>query len=242
MILKILFVVFGFAVTLDGILMWLTSNFTMGNVMTLALGAAMLAFGFLHEKLPKTWKAVILAVFVLVILAVSFLLVYGLTDTATHEEDAVIVLGAAVRGEIPSGALQDRLEAAVSYHAQNPHALIVVTGGQGPQEDITEALAMERYLVARGIPRERILQEDRATSTLENFQFSKALLDAHFEGDYTACFITNEYHIYRSRGFAMQVGFSQITHAHSNTRWYGILPGVLRECLAVVKFHLIDSN
>ena len=239
--LKILFLILGTAVTLDGIFMWLTSNVTIGNVLNLALGAAFLLFGLLHHHLSKGLRALIIAVFLLIALAVTLLTAYGTTDTVTYEEDAVIVLGAAVRGEVPSGALQDRLDAALAYHGKNPDALIVVSGGQGPQEDITEALAMERYLMSHGVPQAKILKEDRSTSTLENFLFSKALLDDRFEGSYTACFITNEYHIYRAGRFAVQAGFPPLTHAHSSTRWYGLLAGVLRECLAVAKYHLIDA-
>lgn len=241
MIVKILFLILGAAVTLDGIFMWLTSNFNLGNVMTLLLGAVLLAFGFFHTCLSKPWKIAVWAVFVLVIVSVTALLGFGLTDTVTHEEDAVIVLGAAVRGEVPSGALQDRLDAALRYFEKNPDVLIVVSGGQGPQEDITEALAMERYLMANDVPQVQILKEERSTSTLENFRFSKTLLDERFE-TYSACFITNEYHIYRSGKFAEQAGFPPLTHCHSNTRWYGILPGVLRECLAVAKYWVLDRQ
>lgn len=242
MVLKTVFLILGIAVTLDGIFMWFTSNFTLGNVMTLLLGAAMIAFGYWHEHLSKPWRSAVIAVFLLVLIVTTSLLVFGLTDTATYEEDAVIVLGAAVRGEVPSGALQDRLDAALRYHEKNQNAYIVVTGGQGYQEDITEALAMERYLAARGVPHEKIIKEEQATSTLENFQFSKALLDARLDGDYTACFITNEYHIYRSGKFAEQAGFPPLAHVHSNTRWYGVLPGVLREILAVTKYWILDHR
>lgn len=242
MIVKTLFLILGIAVTLDGVFMWLTSNFNLGNVLTLLLGAALLSFGFFHTCLSKPWKIAVLAVFILVAVSVTALLGFGLTDTVTYEEDAVIVLGAAVRGEVPSGALQDRLDAALKYHEKNPNAIIVVSGGQGPQEDITEALAMERYLSARGVPMEKILKEERSTSTLENFKFSKVLLDERFGTTYTACFITNEYHIYRAGNFAEQALFPPLTHFHSSTRWYGVLPGVLRECLAVAKYWVLDSR
>lgn len=239
--LKALFLILGVAVTLDGIFMWFTSNFNLGNVMTLLLGAALIAFGALHHHLSKPWKLAILAVFLLVLVVITALLVFGLTDTVDYHEDAVIVLGAAVRGEVPSGALQDRLDAALRYFEKNPTATIVVSGGQGPQEDITEALAMERYLIAHGVPQAQILKEERSTSTEENFKFSKAMLDAHFAEDYTVCFVTNEYHIFRAGRIAQQAGLDSLTHVHSNTRWYGILPGVLRECLAVMKYWFFDQ-
>ena len=238
--LKIIFLLLGIAVTLDGILMWFTSNFNLGNVMTLILGGALIAFGCLHHHLSKPWKIVVIALFVVILLVITALLVFGITDTADHQEDAVIVLGAAVRGEVPSGALQDRLDTALGYFEKNPHVIIVVSGGQGPQEAITEALAMERYLVAHGVPQGQIWKEDRSTSTLENFMFSKAILDERFAEGYTACFITNEYHIFRAGRIARQAGFAPLTHVHSSTRWYGILPGVLRECLAIMKYWVFD--
>lgn len=238
MFLKILFLLLGSAVTADGILMWFTSNFNLGNVMTLLLGGAMLVFGLLHHHLSRPWKWAVLALFLLVLLLICLLLGFGLSDNVSYEEDAVIVLGAAVRGEVPSGALQDRLAVAAAYHAKNPDALIVVSGGQGAQESVTEALAMERWLVSHGVDPEKIRKEEKATSTRENFRFSKALLDAELGSDHTACFITNEYHMFRSRSIATQEGLWEPTHLHSNTRWYGILPGVLREVLAVAK-HLI---
>ena len=240
MFLKILFVLFGSAVTANGVMMWFTSNFNLGNVMTLALGGVMIAFGLLHQYLTRPWKLAVLAAWLLTVLLVCLLLGCGLTDTATYEEDAVIVLGAAIHGEIPSGALRDRLAVAAAYHEENPDAVIVVSGGQGAQEDITEALAMERWLVAHGVNPEKILKEEHATSTRENFRFSKSLLDQHLCKGYTACFVTNEYHIFRSGSIALQEGFEDISHMHSNTRWYGVLPGVLREILAVAKHLFID--
>lgn len=59
-----------------------------------------------------------------------------------------------------------------------PTGLIIVSGGQGNQEREAESHVMRDYLLSRGIPAEAILGEDRSTSTVANFAFSKALLDA----------------------------------------------------------------
>ncbi|NCU26351.1 YdcF family protein [Candidatus Nomurabacteria bacterium] len=64
-----------------------------------------------------------------------------------------------------SPKLAKRLEAAIRYHTNNPDAMIVVCGGKGDQEDITEALAMERYLLSEGIPGDIIIREEKSTST-----------------------------------------------------------------------------
>ena len=68
--------------------------------------------------------------------------------------------------------LARRLDAALAYLEENPKAYVVVSGGQGAGEDISEAEAMRRYLAARGIEESRILMEDKSMSTLENFLFS----------------------------------------------------------------------
>lgn len=89
--------------------------------------------------------------------------VYGVRDTVTYEEQAVIVLGAGIKGNQVSRTLQLRLDKTIEYAQKNPNALIVVSGGQGPQETVTEACAMEKYLLENGIRAERILKEEQAT-------------------------------------------------------------------------------
>ena len=61
---------------------------------------------------------------------------------------------------------------------RNYKAIIIVSGGQGPQEDITEALAMERYLKNKGIPQERIIKKNaqQALLRISNIQ-SKYLIN-----------------------------------------------------------------
>ena len=95
-------------------------------------------------------------VFVIVILCIEFILVsfiavFGIVDNISYNEDAVIVLGAGIRGDKVTLPLKMRLDKAIQYHSKNPEAVIVVTGGQGFQETVTEAYAMEKYLVENNI-------------------------------------------------------------------------------------------
>ena len=109
----------------------------------------------------------------------------------------MIVLGCAVRGERVSLTLARRLDAALSYLEQNPEACVVVSGGQGAGEHISEAEAMHRYLTERGIAESRILLEDKSMSTLENFRFSKALIDEAIGPDAKLVFVTTRFHVFR---------------------------------------------
>ena len=69
--------------------------------------------------------------------------------------------------------IKSRLEVAVPYLTKYPHVKVIVSGGQGPDEDRTEASVMQDYLEQHGIDATRIIIEDQSTSTYENLVFSK---------------------------------------------------------------------
>lgn len=237
-VLRTLFAVSGSLLVLNALAVSMASNFNLGIVLAALLGAFLLACGiflpFILRRCPRWLCITALCAICLVMLCATALLLFGRTDTVTKNEDAIIVLGAGIHGERVSLTLRDRLDAAIDCYEQNPDAVIVVSGGQGPQEDISEALAMERYLIEHGVPADHILKEDRSTSTAENFAFSKALLDERLGENYSAAYITNDFHIFRAGQVARRAGFDDIFHAHSNTVWYLVVPSCLRECVAVL--------
>lgn len=240
---RILLFAVGTALCINGLILFFTTNLNLGNFLTLALGGFLFIysvyFEWINKKFPKWLKTTIALSLSAVVMLSAFLLIYGLSDNVSKKEDALIVLGAAVHGENPSATLSDRLDAAVKYHTQNPDAIIIVSGGKGPGEDVTEAYAMENYLIKKGVNKNKILKEEKSTSTLENFKFSKQILDSTFDEDYSVVFVTNEYHIYRANNIAKEAGIKNITHTHCNTRWYSLVTGTLRECVAVLKYWTI---
>ena len=160
------------------LLMSVIANFNIGLVPVALLGVVLLVYGIFLDKLPfrkviSTLLAVGLSV---IIVFASFLAIYGRNDNATYNEKTVIVLGCGIRGERVSVGLAKRLNKAYEYHLQNPEATIIVSGGQGPQEEISEALVMKRYLVSKGVPEDRIIMEDKSTSTITNFKFSHEIM------------------------------------------------------------------
>lgn len=238
-------IAFGALILLNAFAVAVTSNLSFGTAATFLLGGFLLAWGIFYEwvaeKAPRWVIYAALALLAIAVIFISFLIFYGKSDGVSYDEDAVIVLGAGIHGETPSLSLQKRLDRAIAYCKENPNAVIVVSGGQGPREDITEALAMERYLTERGIPKERIIKEERSTSTRENFAYSKELLDGYFDGDYSVAFVTDDYHIYRASRYARMAGFEDTEHCHSNVKWYLILPNCLRECAAVLKLWVLGK-
>ncbi len=240
-ILPSLLILLGTVVLGNAVIATVLSNFSAGVLMTYVLGSLFVLGGIWYASLPKwmLWTIGILAVLITAFVCALFL--HGKTDTVTYKENAVIVLGASIKGDKPTKSLQNRLDRAVSYHKQNPDAMIIVSGGKGSQETVTEAYAMEQYLIGQGVPASCILKEDAATSTKENFSYTKALIDEHFGKDCAIAFITTDYHIYRASRYAARAGFSNVTHAHSDTPWYMIVPSGLRECLAVCKMWIFQK-
>ncbi len=243
---KALFIILGIFFVCDALLLSILTSFNIGPLATFMVGGAYLIYGFYYETIQilskkgllKWLKNLFLIGNAIMLSAILFLGIFGKIDTVTYKEDAVIVLGAGLNGEAITLPLYYRLEKSVEYFNKNPNAIIVVSGGQGRNETITEALAMERYLLSRGIPENKIIKEDSATSTYENFLLSKKLLDDYFKSEYKTIFITNDFHIYRAKEISKVVGFNS-NYMHAKIQWYLAPVTYIRELLANIKFILL---
>lgn len=124
----------------------------------------------------------------------------GVDPHADGSNAYAIILGAKVNknGE-PSLSLQYRLETAIEYLQKHPHVKVIVSGGQGREEPMSEAERMYTYLLEAGIAKERIIQEDASTSTYENLSFSKELLP---EDEKNLTIISSDFHLTRAQYLA----------------------------------------
>lgn len=166
-----------------------------------------------------------------IMVAVAEIRIIGSARTdESPEADYLIVLGAGLNGKTPSLSLTNRLNAALDYLNTYPESTAVVSGGQGSGEDITEALAMRLWLEQRGIDSDRIIEEDRSTSTMENLTFSLDIID---DDTASIAIVSSEYHLYRAKLMAAELGVEAKTVAARTT--YPVLMAnyLLREALAV---------
>ena len=132
------------------------------------------------SKYLKTFYNIYKAI--IIIFVSSFILLEGLIFLNINETkdidkvdniDTMIVLGAKVNGTEVSKTLKLRLDKAIEYYNKHKDINIIVSGGQGNNEGITEALAMKNYLVSNGVNINNIIEENKATTTLENIMYSK---------------------------------------------------------------------
>ncbi|GAA1340116.1 YdcF family protein [Saccharothrix algeriensis] len=234
------------ALVVNGVVMLRREGRGLANLLSLLTGLAILAlvvvFGFALAD-DRTWVHAVVGSLVIVAAYVAFLFVslllysvfYGKTGRRTGF-DAVIVLGAGLRGDRVPPLLAARLDrAAAVFHreaAAGHTPLVVVSGGQGADEDVTEAAAMRRYLLGSGVPEDRIALEDRATTTEENLIYSRALLaDRGHTGRVVA--VTNNYHVFRTAVLARRLRM-RLEVIGSHTAWYFLPSAFLREFVALL--------
>ncbi|WP_200804836.1 YdcF family protein [Anaerosalibacter sp. Marseille-P3206] len=180
------------------------------------------------------------------ILAISFIIIESLIiiegrNMSTKKVDYVIVLGARLYGDKPSPSLQERLSIAREYLIENNDIKVVVSGGQGIDEDVSEAQAMEKYLVDNGIENDRIILEDKSTTTFENLKFSlDKIREVDDKENISILIATNRYHVFRSKLLAKRLG--AIPYGlPAKTPPTIILYSHIREYLAVIKSFFFDK-
>ena len=232
------------ALVIYGAILSVMSNFNAGIIMIFALGGLFIVYSLFYDRLrhyaaARVIKWLVAAALCFEAILVGFIAYSGVHDNVRYNEDAVIVLGAGIHGDRVSLPLKRRLDKALEYHEKNPEAVIVVTGGKGFQETVTEAEAMEKYLLGKGVAPECIVKEEKATSTNENMRFTKEILDSRLDKAYSVAVITNNFHIYRGVCIAKNEGFTDVTHLHAGLEWYNLMPCYLRETLAVLKLWIL---
>ena len=197
-------------------------------------------------KLPKGVKIAFFScigagIILFVVLLINVLT--GFNDYPDEDTDCVVVLGAKIRGETVSQALADRLDAAYEYVTKdgNEDVLIIVSGGQGEDEVMTEAEAMKKYLVNKGISEDRILMEDKSVNTMQNLKFSYEIIKEKLGEDAKIAICTSNFHVYRATLLAKNMGLKNVCGIAANTKAILLPNSTVRECFALVKEWMIGN-
>lgn len=162
------------------------------------------------------------------------------------QSDYVIVLGAGLwQGVYPTETLRNRLGSAIDYYNSHKETeKIVVSGGQGEDEEISEAEAMKSYLVERGIPEEDIILEDKSRNTTQNLKYSREKIEecsGKSIEELNITIVTTEFHALRSNFLAKRCGYKNVTNYSAKTVWYLIPIMYTRESVAIVKSAIFDK-
>ena len=180
------------------------------------------------KKLIVKICAILLAVVLLALAAGGIAIVRSMDGRGEPGGQVLIVLGTTVNGTEPSPMLKQRLDAALEYLNTYPDAQCIVTGGKGDAENLSEAQCMFNYLTAAGIDPARITMEDRATSTVENLQNVRAMLDTN-EVD----ILSSDFHLCRAGLIAKDAGFIPTLLPAKTEPLSLLVPWFLREIVAL---------
>ena len=171
-------------------------------------------------------------------------LLYQFNRPKLHQ-DYIIVLGSGLINDRVPPLLASRIHKAIDfYHKQKQVTeppTIIFSGGQGADENVSEAYAMKQYALSQGIPEEHTMIEDKSVNTYENMLFSKRMMDQQ-KKSYTSIFLTNNFHLFRADLYAKKAGLDS-QGIGSKTAWYFWPNAMIREYIAVVvmqgKLHLL---
>lgn len=177
---------------------------------------------------------------------VQLLIVSGYnTDADAAGADYIIVLGAGVEGTEPSLSLQSRLIASLNYLNNNPDCVAVLSGGQGPNEDITEAECMRRFLEERNIAPERLILEQQSTDTIQNIRNSLSLISSqtHPLSEVTIdeakiAVLSNEFHLFRAKLIGGYEGYDLVAVSAPTPRTDLLITYQIREFFSIIKVFL----
>ena len=157
------------------------------------------------------------------------------------DKDYLIILGCSIRKDgTPTPLLRDRIDRAIDFRnnqlqKSGKDLIFVTSGGQGANEVISESEAMKRYLMEKGIPENRILEENKSTNTLENMKFSKSKIDAQNPNAKIA-FSTTNYHVFRSGLCARRVKMRAVGIG-ARAKWYFWPNALVREFVGLLTEH-----
>lgn len=204
-------------------------------------------YSYKGGRTPKWLKAIVALLLAGVLTFASCLwvvLAEGHSDMHS-EPDTMIVLGCMVYEWGPSILLQGRLNTALAYLEDHPDTTVIVSGGQGADEHISEAQAMHDYLVEHGFPSEQILLEDRSTNTYENLFFSNDVVAEHgIDVTDEMVVVSNDFHLARVRMLFKRVtggDYNLNTLAAPTSHLPSRIKMYIREPLALIKSFLCDG-
>lgn len=225
-------------------LIWAKIN--VGNIFGILLGVMFILTGITLDEIIKLCENTIIKALFLAALTIFiiFLILFFITlskiiahcsGNAT-DEGVIIILGCRVKGDKPTRALSSRCKAGYEHLIKNKNSIAILSGGQGADEKISEAQCMKNILISMGINENRLIMEDKSTSTQENFEFSKEIIETLGYSQKIAI-ATNEYHLYRALLIAKQCGLNATRISGKSIRFLRI-PAFTREVFGVWLFKL----
>ncbi|MDD3225263.1 MAG: YdcF family protein [Clostridium sp.] len=218
----------------------------------LVLGVVFIIGGILKANFHRensnklTIKLIRVLKIIIGLFAVSFILIEGCiivngSNSYNYKKpDYIMILGGGIRGKNMLLIQLERTQEALKYIRENPNTKVIVSGGQGKGESISEAEAMRVYLVNHGVNNNNIIKEEKSKTTMENMKYTRKILN-RIDGrkNVRLAIVTSNFHVFRAKFLARRCGFEAEGIAAPVTKL--LIPNYfVREYFAVVKSFIFD--
>ncbi len=239
----------GIAATINAI--FVSTGIHIGTILPGTAGVVFIAYALIKLLRPGNIikvKALRIAVTIVICLGIllfivieAVIIVYAGASEPERDANFVVVPGCGIYSDGHlTLVLKERLDTAYSYLLEHKNAICIVSGGQGDNEPYSEAYAMKRYLVSKGIDGSRIIEEGESHDTNDNMAFSAEIMEEMYPGRYkSTAVITSGFHVFRSLMLAEKYGMYAFG-VSAPIPWYMILNDYMRESIGIAKMVLID--
>ena len=239
---RALYIAAGLCLALAAFLKFCLLGYGMSALAFLGLAACLGFFGLMAGRRGPGARRLKLIVIIVLLIGVACFLAAEIPVLMDCRSDAdttapyLIVCGAGVHGSTPSLSMTDRLREAMAWLDAEPAGKAVLTGAQGPGEDLSEAQAMFDWLTARGVDPGRLILEDQAVNSLQNLRYSLERIAAD-GGDPAGrvAILSSEYHLHRLGWMAERLGCQPVLVAARTTKISLFINYAVREAFAMWK-------
>lgn len=257
-VLTLVYVLHAILLIWNGIIVWRRESHSLANLLTLIIGVflliyPLLSFLFFRKIIPKPYNLMLehfteMGAFYMISVFLIFSLSVWICNfyRPKYNKDFIIVLGAGLlNGNEVSPLLASRIDRAIDFYQKqvatsDKHPLIICSGGQGGDEKIPEGVAMRDYVIQKGINPDDVIAEDKSVNTIQNFAFSKKIVDRYDLDSNNGIFVSNNYHIYRATAYAKNAGMN-ISGIGSKTSGFFLPNAIIREFIAILMKHKIAN-
>ena len=154
--------------------------------------------------------------------------------------DAAIVLGAATTDGVVSPVYRERINHGIWLYDNGYVDYLILTGGTGDGNAISDALAAKNYAIDMGIPDHKIFIEEQSTITEENLQNAKKIMDENALE--TAIIVSDPLHMKRAMLMAKDYGITAYTSPTATSMYKSLktkIPFLLREEFFYIGYRIV---
>lgn len=188
------------------------------------------------DRMRKKYRKAYITAVVLLILAVVYTVANAVSiwifsnEDQKIKSDVAIILGASTYNGEVSPVYKERINHGIDLYNEGYVDKLIVTGGMGAGNDISDAESVKNYAVICGIPENDILVENESSITQENLENSKAIMD---ENDLkTAIIVSDPLHMRRAMLLAKDAGITAYSSPTETTKYVSLktkIPFLARE-------------